>query len=60
MCIREEQQNIYLEEQPQEINGCQKYKYLAMHITNYGSLNEEISYRYNQGKEDIVWLNKIL
>ncbi|XP_030751044.1 uncharacterized protein LOC115878641 [Sitophilus oryzae] len=59
-CIGGEQQNIILEQQQQEIKHCQKYKYLGMHITNDGSLDEEIKYRNNQGRQAIRQLNSIL
>ncbi|XP_030764743.1 uncharacterized protein LOC115888980 [Sitophilus oryzae] len=60
MCIGGEQQNIILEQQQQEIKHCQKYKYLSMHITNDGSLDEEITCRNNQGRQAIRQLNSIL
>ncbi|XP_030746803.1 uncharacterized protein LOC115875475 [Sitophilus oryzae] len=60
MCIGGEQQNLILEQQQQEIKHCQKYKYLGMHITNDGSLDEEIKCINNQGKQAIRQLNSIL
>ncbi|XP_030766854.1 uncharacterized protein LOC115890691 [Sitophilus oryzae] len=60
MCIGGEQQNIILEQQQQEIKHCQKYKYLGMHITTLGSLDEEIKFRNNQGRQAIRQLNSIL
>ncbi|XP_030753355.1 uncharacterized protein LOC115880307 [Sitophilus oryzae] len=57
MCIGGEQQNIILEQQQQEIKHCQKYKYLGMHITNDGSLDEEIKCRNNQRRQAIRQLN---
>ncbi|XP_030762003.1 uncharacterized protein LOC115886839 [Sitophilus oryzae] len=60
MCIGGEQQNLILEQQQQEIKQCQKYKYLDMHITNDGSLDEEIKCRNNQRRQAIRQLNSIL
>ncbi|XP_030746802.1 uncharacterized protein LOC115875473 [Sitophilus oryzae] len=57
MCIGGEQQNLILE---QKIKHCQKYKYLGMHIANDGSLDEEIKFRDNQGRQAIRQLNSIL
>ncbi|XP_030746451.1 uncharacterized protein LOC115875188 [Sitophilus oryzae] len=60
MCIGCEQQNLILEQQQQKIKHCQKYKYLGMHISNDGSVDEEIKYRNNQGRQAIQELNNIL
>lgn len=62
MCIGGEQQDLILEQQQQhqQIKQCKKYKYLGMHITNDGSLDEEIKHRNNQGRQAIRQLNSIL
>lgn len=59
MCVGGEQRNLLLEQQEQ-IKHTRKYKYLGVHITCEGSMDEEIRYRNNLGRQAIRKLNNIL
>lgn len=60
MCIGGTQQDLVLEEIQEIIKSCKEYKYLGLHITQDGTLDEAIRRRNIQGRKSIGLLNSIL